>query len=100
MKRKPRCNGITVARLKRASLGSVCSSAVPNRNGTPHDKAAVHRATRESHFCSAARLATISLDCAPAPCRQARLPEGARYTRPCFDTPPNIIEEEGVVTQP
>src|SRR5262245_62519813 len=34
--------------LTRASLRSVCSSAAPSRNGTLRDKAAVHRATRET----------------------------------------------------
>src|SRR5215813_2182030 len=87
-KRTGPCNGATVARLRRASLRNVCSSAVPNRNGTPRDKAAAHRATRESRFCAAARVGTISLDCAPAPSRQAHLPEGGRCIRPCLDTPP------------
>src|SRR5215475_1258235 len=77
-----------VARLTRASLRSVCSSAVPNRNGTPDDKVAVHQATRESHLWTAlsADAATNSLDCAPAPCPEARLRECAKriQSQPCF----------------
>src|SRR5262245_60457010 len=76
LKESPRCNGAR-SRLRRAFLRSVCSSAVPNRNGTPHDKAAAHRATRENHSCRAlsADVPTSSLDCAPAPCPEARLRE-------------------------
>src|SRR5215510_10109888 len=76
LKESPRCNGAR-SLLRRAFLRSVCSNAVPNRNGTPHDKAAAHRATRENHSCRAlsADVPTSSLDCAPAPCPEARLRE-------------------------
>jgi len=83
-----------VARLTRASLRSVCSNAVPNRNGTPDDKVAVHQATRESHFWTAlsADAATNSLDCAPAPCPEARLRECAKriQSQPCFRDPAHL----------
>jgi len=99
-KRTGPCNGATVARLRRASLRNVCSSAVPNRNGTPRDRAAAHRATRESRFCAAARVGTISLDCAPAPSRQARLPEGGRCIRPWLDTPPTQLRRKASLLSP
>lgn len=68
-KKRPRCNGAKVVRLTRASLGNVCSSAVPNRNGTPDASltAAQLRGTiqRTAPPASPAQQSTLSM-------RQAR----------------------------